>query len=82
MAYKPAPIPYRIEDIPRYLEQELRKIAEASTYIQVNHIQLTTLYAAPDKPQEGMIVKADGTTWNPGSGAGIYARVGGAWVKL
>jgi hypothetical protein len=45
-------------------------------------IQLETLYAEPDKPREGMVVKADGTTWNPGSGAGVYARISSAWVKL
>ena len=26
---------------------------------------LATLYKAPEKPQDGMIVKADGTHWNP-----------------
>ena len=34
------------------------------------------------KPRDGDIRYADGTNWNPGSGAGIYAYVGGAWTKL
>lgn len=48
----------------------------------VEYAALTTLYAAPSRIFEGMIVKADGTTWDPGAGAGIYGRIGGAWVQL
>lgn len=40
------------------------------------------LDVAPTKPREGMIYGADGTNWNPGTGKGIYAYYGGAWVKL
>lgn len=47
-----------------------------------DYLALTTLYAAPKRIFEGMILKADGTTWNPGSGAGVYVRVASAWVKL
>lgn len=36
----------------------------------------------PAKPREGMIVGADGTNWNPGSGKGIYAYYSGAWNYL
>jgi len=45
--------------------------------------QTATLYtAAPINPDEGMIVRADGTSWNPGSGGGFYGYHGGAWVFL
>ena len=40
------------------------------------------LTVEPQRPQEGDTVNADGTNWNPGSGAGRYTYVGGAWVKL
>lgn len=40
------------------------------------------LYAEPPKLRDGMFAVADGTTWNPGSGAGLYRRAAGAWVKL
>ena len=30
------------------------------------------LYAEPTKPQDGMVVFADGTEWDPGSGEGLY----------
>ena len=39
-------------------------------------------YVVPLKPEEGMTVVADGTSWNPGSGAGTYEYKGGTWVKL
>ena len=45
-------------------------------------LDLRPVYRAPDKPREGMIISADGTSFNPGAGAGAYERKGGAWVKL
>jgi hypothetical protein len=39
-------------------------------------------FVAPDKPREGMIRFADGTSWNPGAGLGLYQYQGGAWVNL
>ena len=59
------------------LEKLVLQLSQPTDYYALN-----TLYAAPKRIFEGMLVKADGTTWNPGSGAGVYARVGGAWVKL
>lgn len=63
------------------LRLELDRVAQQFAQ-PADYLALTTLYAAPKRIFEGMVVKADGTTWNPGSGAGVYARVGGAWVKL
>jgi hypothetical protein len=37
---------------------------------------------APSKPVEGQIEFADGTSWNPGGGKGIYAYYSSAWNKL
>ena len=59
---------------------EFRKIAESMSETQA--VDLRPVFAAPLRPREGMIVFADGTTWNPGSGAGAYERRGGVWVKL
>lgn len=45
--------------------------------------QMTVMYAAPSKPRTGWLVYADGTSWNPGSGEGVYVYTsGGAWSKL
>lgn len=62
------------------LEEQLRQIA-AAVRTPV-FLQITELHAPPDKPRNGMIVLADGTDWNPGSGAGYYGRSAGAWVFL
>ena len=43
---------------------------------------LDPTYVAPTKPREGDLRLADGTSWNPGSGAGFYGYYGSAWVKL
>ena len=37
---------------------------------------------ALERPRDGQIVYADGTNWNPGSGKGIYAYNGSAYVQV
>lgn len=51
----------------------------AGTYNDFN--QLTVLTAAPASPANGMLAYADGSSWNPGSGAGLYCYEGGSWTK-
>jgi hypothetical protein len=63
-----------------YIERELQEVARSMSSFK--ELQLMKLYAAPERPREGMTVVADGTTWNPGAGAGVYSYVGGAWTKL
>jgi hypothetical protein len=48
----------------------------------VDYLMLKKRNAAPEKPRVGMVVLADGTNWNPGSGAGFYGYNAGSWVKL
>lgn len=36
----------------------------------------------PSNPQNGDIIYADGTNWDPGSGEGFYGHEAGSWVKL
>lgn len=45
-------------------------------------LKLPVLTAAPAALADGTIAYADGTSWNPGSGAGFYGYVSGAWTKL
>lgn len=63
------------------LFEEFSKIAQAMETADP-FLFLDTLYAAPKKYREGMICKADGTTWNPGSGAGVYCFRAGSWRFL
>jgi len=61
-----------------FLVDELRKIAAAST----DGVLLQELNVAPLRPRSGMVVLADGTNWDPGSGQGFYGYYGSSWVKL
>lgn len=51
--------------------------------VQTNdRFRLPVLSGAPSSPQNGDIAYANGSSWNPGSGAGFYGYEGGTWVKL
>lgn len=54
---------------------------EVSTTPTFSAILLSPLPTAPASPIEGMLVNANGTTWDPGDGAGLYEYRGGAWVR-
>jgi hypothetical protein len=44
---------------------------------------LTSPYdSEPDPKAAGMVVWADGTNWDPGSGVGLYEYDGSTWNKL
>ena len=57
-------------------------LAVERSFLDLDLIQLKETNVAPVRPRVGMVVLADGTNWNPGSGAGFYGYYGGAWVKL
>lgn len=80
VAYIPSPVPATSEELPKYLELELQRIASALTLLAAGHFDKT--YVAPTKPRDGDTRLADGTSWNPGAGAGVYTYYGGAWSKL
>lgn len=78
--YTMGPQPYN-PTIPVLLDwiiRELYKIEEDS----VANFDMPITTVAPDKPREGMIRYADGTSWNPGSGKGVYWYSGSAWTKM
>lgn len=68
------------EITPEWLYNELSQIARAMDLPQI--LTFSVSYAEPEKVTDGMVLLADGTSWNPGAGAGVYARIAGAWVKL
>lgn len=78
--YAPQAAPSDIDGMRRFMDDELRKIAAALSLLAAGHIDMT--YAAPDKPRDGDIRLADGVSWNPGSGAGVYCYHGAAWHFL
>lgn len=84
MAYTPTPPPsgeLQMSQLMQWLIEEFKSISLASN-AAVDTPMNTELHEEPRKPRDGMIVYADGTNWNPGSGKGFYGRENGAWVKL
>lgn len=69
--------------LPEYLRQQESR-SKAAAEADRPFLQLEVLYAAPSKVQAGMLVYADGVTWNPGAGEGVYRRNKGntAWVLV
>lgn len=78
--YAPGIVPRESAQLQQFLELELYKIKAAIDLLAAGHLDKT--YAAPNKPRDGDIRYADGTTWNPGSGAGIYQYRTSAWVFI
>ena len=78
---QPAPInPVNLEAVTLWLEEELRRISATVEEAQI--LQLTPLYAEPEHIEEGFVVNADGTSWDPGSGPGLYLRRNNAWEPV
>jgi hypothetical protein len=62
--------------------EELERVGTVTSLPTVDAVIFAKLSAQPSKYQDGTVVYADGTNWNPGAGAGLYLRDGGAWNKL
>ena len=78
----PVPDPNKTsaKDLQLYLVNEFSAIQAAIGLLAAGHLDKS--YAAPTKPRDGDFRYADGTSWNPGSGAGFYRYNGSAWVFL
>jgi hypothetical protein len=63
-------VPTSADELPRYLNDEIPRLWAAIKALAAGH--LDTTYVEPEKPRAGDIRYADGTSWNPGSGEGIY----------
>lgn len=81
--YTPGNPPANPAELSRWLREELERLADA-LQSPAPMLALDILHAAPDRlPADRVpVVFADGTDWNPGSGAGVYAYYSGAWNKL
>lgn len=65
-----------------YCVRQFRSISQSLIGMVVEHVVFSVHDMEPRKPREGMVVMADGTNWNPGSGVGLYRYTGGSWVKI
>lgn len=82
MQFNPLPLsPSSLSELHATIENNLRLLAEVLNG-PVTEVKLQVLAKPPAKPREGWIVRADGTLWNPGAGAGVYEYRAGAWLKL
>lgn len=66
------------DQLKEYIERELNRVGAA---IEASN-RVPTVAVVPSKPREGDVYIADGTNWNPGSGAGTYIFEGGVWSLL
>lgn len=80
VGYQPGDPPADPAQLQRFLREELAKWKAAYDALADGYLPPT--YAAPTKPREGMLRNADGTQWNPGSGAGLYRYGAGQWNFL
>lgn len=65
-----------------FIAEEFQRLALDLETGQMEYLQLAERFVVPAKPREGLVVFADGTSWNPGTGRGVYVYSAGAWVKL
>jgi hypothetical protein len=69
-----------VSDLVKWVGDELLAIAQ--NIAMGDMYRLNKLHVEPAKPREGMIVYADGTDWDPGSGEGFYGRTSSGWQLL
>lgn len=60
------------------LEERVRELER----MQQNLLILNKIYSELPRLVEGTLVYADGTTWNPGAGEGLYQYKGGGWRRV
>lgn len=79
--YEPGYLPEDLPSLVLALRQELRNLKAALEAGKTYEV-FDVLFEEPERLEEGMTVRADGTLWNPGGGAGMYTYYGGAWNRL
>lgn len=80
IAWWPTEPPEDMTQWRRWMKEQLEGAANAITLLADGHIDVS--HRAPSKPRAGDLRIADGSNWNPGSGAGLYRYDGTAWVHL
>ena len=80
--FEPTPVPGSFQGVRAWLASQLRTIADTLAAPTVRGVTFAELAEEPARYANGDVVFANGSDWDPGAGAGLYARVSGAWVKL
>lgn len=73
--YQPQPYlgPAEPSSVAQWAQTEFQRLARA-LFEAGDYVVFKVLHAEPVKVRGGMVAYADGTNWNPGSGAGLYRR--------
>lgn len=81
MSYSPNDPPEGLPpELKTYILRELNLLAEIVNRVELGHLEKT--FVDPSKPIEGDLRYADGTSWNPGTGIGLYQFRAAVWVKV
>ncbi|MDY0974990.1 hypothetical protein SOM61_08450 [Massilia sp. CFBP9012] len=80
VSYQPGDPPADPAQMQRFLREEQLKWKAALDALADGFAPV--VYAPPAKPRDGMLRNADGTQWNPGSGAGLYRYGNNSWNYL
>lgn len=80
--YEPGQLP-RPEELDNqrlaeFLQEETRRLS--GVIAELDQGRRSVLYAEPTRPRTGQLAYADGTTWDPGDGDGLYYYDGTEWV--
>ena len=65
-----------------WILDEFRHLSDTLSELETDTVLLKEWNAEPVKLYNGLVVYADGTNWNPGSGRGVYAYESGSWKLL
>ena len=80
MAFVPTPPPNDSDRLAEYIYEEFLRISQEFDLIAEGRF-LPILSVEPKRMREGMLVIADGVSWNPGAGKGLYEFRNGVWAK-
>lgn len=69
-----------LNKLARWVREEVDRVARNA--VEPTAVRLTVRYEAPLRPRQGMLVAADGTTWDPGDGMGVYEFDGTDYLRL
>lgn len=61
--------------------REMLRVQEGFNTLAL-HSATEISYNPPEKVVQLQLVYADGSSWNPGKGEGLYIRVNNAWRKI
>jgi len=82
LAVPEAPLSANFDEIARWAQTISLYLQATAKNPELTTLSMEVLHNEPERLFEGLIACADGTDWNPGSGAGLYLYIGSAWTKL